>query len=54
MGTCDTSALMRNIAMARKHKVNGTPALVFEDGQRVSGGLPVAEVEKRLAAAGKS
>jgi thiol:disulfide interchange protein DsbC len=54
MGGCDTSALMRNIAMARKHKINGTPALVFEDGQRVPGGLPVAEVEKRLAAAGKS
>jgi thiol:disulfide interchange protein DsbC len=53
MGTCDASAMARNIALARKHKINGTPALVFEDGQRVPGGLSVEEVEKRLAANSK-
>ena len=51
MGACDTSALQRNIAMAKKYRVNGTPALVFEDGKRVPGALPPEEVEKRLLAA---
>ena len=52
---CDTSALERNAALGRKHRVTGTPALVFEDGTRVPGALPAAQVEKRLAATrGKS
>jgi thiol:disulfide interchange protein DsbC len=50
MGNCDTSVLQRNIAMAKKHRVNGTPALVFEDGKRIPGALPAAEVEKQLLA----
>ena len=50
MGGCDTSALMRNMAMVKKYRVNGTPALVFEDGKRVPGALPPDEVEKRFAA----
>jgi len=52
MANCDSSALERNLALARKHRVNGTPAIVFEDGTRVPGALPAAEVEKRLS--GKS
>jgi len=51
MGACDVTALTRNVALGRKHKVNGTPALVFEDGKRVSGALPVEQVEKQFAAA---
>jgi thiol:disulfide interchange protein DsbC len=56
MGNCDTSALQRNLALGQKFRVTGTPALVFEDGKRVPGALPPAEVEKRLAAgrAGKA
>lgn len=50
MGDCDVSALQRNLAMAKKYRVNGTPALVFEDGKRVPGALPPDEVEKRFAA----
>ncbi len=50
MGNCDVSALQRNMAMAKKYRVNGTPALVFEDGKRVPGALPPDEVEKRLQA----
>jgi thiol:disulfide interchange protein DsbC len=53
MGTaCDTSALQRNLAMAKKYRVTGTPALVFENGKRVPGALPPAEVEKQLIASG--
>lgn len=50
MGQCDSSAIERNSALARKHKVNGTPAIVFEDGSRVPGAIPATELEKRLAA----
>ena len=51
MGACDTSALARNTALGRKHKVNGTPALVFEDGKRVPGALPPDQFEKNLTTA---
>ena len=50
MGQCDASAIERNAALARKHKVTGTPAIVFEDGSRAPGAIPAAEIEKRLAA----
>jgi thiol:disulfide interchange protein DsbC len=50
MGPCDTSALERNVAMGRKYKVNGTPALVFEDGKRVPGAMGLAQIEQQLVA----
>ncbi len=50
MGACDTAALQRNVALGKKHRVNGTPALVFEDGKRVPGALPPDQVEKQLVA----
>ena len=54
MGQCDTAALARNVALGRKHKVTGTPALVFEDGKRVPGAMSPAEVEKQLVASRKN
>ncbi|MCC7547356.1 MAG: DsbC family protein [Burkholderiales bacterium] len=33
----------------RKKRVNGTPALVFANGERVGGYIPAAEIEKRLS-----
>jgi thiol:disulfide interchange protein DsbC len=58
MGTaCDVSAVERNIAFGRKHKVTATPALLFVDGKRVAGALTAADIDKRLteaAAAPKS
>jgi thiol:disulfide interchange protein DsbC len=50
MGQCDASAIERNSALAKKHKVTGTPAIVFEDGSRAPGAIPAAEIERRLAA----
>ena len=52
-GTCDTAAIERNSAFGRKHRINGTPAILFEDGKRVPGAMPAAEVEKRLAEAAR-
>lgn len=48
--TCDTGALQRNLALGRKHKVNGTPTLVFADNTRVPGAVGADQVEKRLGA----
>jgi thiol:disulfide interchange protein DsbC len=50
---CDDAALQRNTELGRKHRVQGTPAAVFEDGSRAPGAIPVSEIEKRLAAAAK-
>lgn len=50
MGQCDTSALQRNVALGKKYRVNGTPALVFEDGKRVPGAMAPEQVEKQLVA----
>ncbi|MBX9716583.1 MAG: DsbC family protein [Burkholderiaceae bacterium] len=53
MSDCDSSALQRNAALGRKHKVNGTPALVFEDGKRVPGAMKIEDLEKQLLASAK-
>lgn len=49
MGACDDGALARNEALGRKYKVNGTPAIVFEDGRRAPGALSADQLEKRFA-----
>ena len=49
MGACDTP-MARNLALSRKHKVNGTPAIVFEDGTRVPGAMGAEAMEKQLLA----
>ena len=48
---CDAAAVARNVELGRKHKITGTPTLLFTDGSRVPGALPIAEVEKLLVAA---
>ena len=51
---CDSGAVDRNIALGRKHRVNGTPSLVFVDNSRVSGAIGLEDLEKQLAASPKS
>lgn len=46
---CDTSAVARNVELGRKHKINGTPTLIFADGSRVPGAIPLAQIEKYLS-----
>lgn len=48
---CDTAALTRNTEFARKYRINGTPAVFFEDGTRKPGALPLAAVEQLLSKA---
>lgn len=45
---CDASAIQRNVEFGKKHRVNGTPAFVLEDGSRVQGAVPLAEIERRM------
>lgn len=49
MGQCDAAAVDRNLALGQKHRITGTPALVFQDGRRVPGAMSAADVEKALA-----
>jgi thiol:disulfide interchange protein DsbC len=51
--SCDTSVLERNVALGQKHKVQGTPGVVFEDGSRAPGAIPAAQIEQRIQAASK-
>ncbi len=46
---CDLAALERNVELGRKHRITGTPTLVFADGSRVPGAIDAAQVEKYLA-----
>jgi thiol:disulfide interchange protein DsbC len=50
MGACDDAALDRNLALARKIHVTGTPAIFFEDSSRAPGALSAEQLERRLQA----
>ncbi len=52
-GNCDSAALERNLALGQKHKIQGTPAVIFEDGSRSPGAMPTAQIEARMLAASK-
>ena len=46
---CDTAAIDKALAFGRERRVQGTPTIIFEDGDRVPGAMPVAQFEKKLA-----
>jgi thiol:disulfide interchange protein DsbC len=47
--SCDVSAITRNLELGRKHKITGTPTLIFADGSRVPGAITTAQIEKYLS-----
>ncbi|MDH0863241.1 DsbC family protein [Mitsuaria sp. GD03876] len=47
---CDSGAIDRNVALSQKIRVNGTPAILFEDGTRAPGALSAQQLEQRLQA----
>ena len=49
---CDTAAVDRNMQFGKKHKISGTPTLIFADGSRVPGAIGADQVEKRLSQPG--
>ncbi len=50
---CDVAAIARNVELGRKHKITGTPTLLFADGSRVPGAISAAQVEKYLVSSAK-
>lgn len=50
MGQCDVAPLQRNAEFGRKYRINGTPAIVFEDGKRAPGAMNTAQIEQQLVA----
>ena len=46
--SCDTSVLSRNVALGRKHRITGTPGLVYEDGKMQPGAVGAEAVERQL------
>ncbi len=47
---CDISSLDRNIALSRKLKVSGTPAIFFENGKNLKGYAPVDKITEVMNA----
>jgi thiol:disulfide interchange protein DsbC len=45
--------LEENVALGRQLGINGTPTIIFADGSRAAGALPVPMIEQRIAAAKK-
>ncbi|MFZ3324144.1 MAG: DsbC family protein [Usitatibacter sp.] len=39
----------KNLALGQARRVRGTPTLIFENGDRIPGAIPVAELEKKFA-----
>ena len=45
---CDTAALARNVEFGKTYRIQGTPTLLFEDGNRVPGAIDAQQIEKYL------
>jgi thiol:disulfide interchange protein DsbC len=41
----------KNLAFGKEKRLNGTPTIIFENGDRVPGAMPLAEFEKKLVEA---
>ncbi|WP_416547566.1 DsbC family protein [Limnohabitans sp. DCL3] len=46
---CDASPVDTIVAFGQKMRITGTPMILFADGTRVPGAVPMAQVEKMLA-----
>lgn len=46
---CDVTAINNNVALGQSYSIKGTPTLVFTDGSRIPGAVPVETVEARFA-----
>ena len=46
--SCDTAALARNVEFGKKHKITGTPTIIFSNGSRIPGAIPADQIEQML------
>ncbi|QJR13688.1 DsbC family protein [Usitatibacter palustris] len=51
--TCE-NPIDKIVAFGREKRITGTPTLFFEDGERIPGAVPVAQIEQRLVDAKKA
>jgi thiol:disulfide interchange protein DsbC len=47
-GTCDTSAIDKNLALGHGMNVTGTPTIILADGRRLPGAVPAQTLDKAL------
>ena len=48
MPACDASKLDRNLELGRKYGITATPTIVFADGSRFSGAMPIDQLRRVL------
>jgi thiol:disulfide interchange protein DsbC len=48
-GTCDTTAIDKNLQLGSKLGVTGTPTIILADGRRLPGALPADQLEKEIS-----
>jgi thiol:disulfide interchange protein DsbC len=46
---CNTAAIDKSLAYGKEKRVTGTPTIIFENGERVPGAMPIAQFEKKIA-----
>ncbi|MEA3119048.1 MAG: thiol:disulfide interchange protein DsbC, partial [Paraburkholderia sp.] len=47
-GSCDTSAIDKNLALGRSMNVTGTPTIILADGRRLPGAVPADALDRAL------
>ena len=50
-GTCSAAPIEKNLAFGQSKRIQGTPTIFFEDGDRVPGVMSMADLEKKLSGA---
>lgn len=45
---CDTGAVSKNQEFGRRLNITGTPTIIFADGERIPGAVPLATLEQKL------
>ena len=45
---CDTTAVSKNQEFGRRLNITGTPTIIFADGERIPGAVPLATLEQKL------
>jgi thiol:disulfide interchange protein DsbC len=51
-GTCE-NPVEKNVALGQRYRITGTPTLIFENGQRIPGAVPLEKINDLLAEAAK-
>ena len=47
-GSCPAGPIEKNLAFGQSKRIQGTPTIIFEDGERVPGVMSMADFEKKL------